>query len=385
MQKNLSLLIFFLTGLVYNSCSFSQTEETLTITTYYPSPYGVYAELRLFPSATKSTFDCDAAEEVGKMYYDNTDRTIKVCRQRNPSIPYDYGWDVIGAAVGYWSRSAASGRLYPTTISDNLGIGTSTPDSSARLDVVSTNSGLLIPRVSLTSSTDTTTISSPATSLLVYNTGTGGLSPAGFYYWGGASWGPAFGSPHGKRRFPPASGTFTVPAGVTTVWVSMSGGGGGSSGSSRITTGGAGGGGAHAIIAQPLTVTPGATYSITVGAGGAGSAGSTLSSSVAGGNGGASSFGALFSTPGGFGGAAGGLAGGAAGGAGGVAGVAGIVGGVAGGSIFGVGGLGAAAGGAGFGGAGFGGGGGGGGRITAGGAGAGGGGAGSPGFVLVEW
>lgn len=52
----------------------------------------------------------------------------------------------------------------------SVGIGTSTPDASARLEVSATNRGVLIPRVSLTSVTDATTISNPATSLLVYNT-----------------------------------------------------------------------------------------------------------------------------------------------------------------------------------------------------------------------
>ncbi|MCX7728477.1 MAG: hypothetical protein N2203_03295, partial [Bacteroidia bacterium] len=53
-----------------------------------------------------------------------------------------------------------------------------------------TNKGLLIPRVSLNSSIDAVTISSPATSLLVYNTGTGGLTPAGYYYNAGTSASP---------------------------------------------------------------------------------------------------------------------------------------------------------------------------------------------------
>ena len=66
----------------------------------------------------------------------------------------------------------------------NVGIGanTFTPDNSALLELQSTNSGLLIPRVPLTSATDATTIPSPAHSLIVYNNGIGGLSPEGFYY-----------------------------------------------------------------------------------------------------------------------------------------------------------------------------------------------------------
>jgi len=65
-----------------------------------------------------------------------------------------------------------------------IGIGSTvfTPDASAMLEVRATNKGLLIPQVALTGVNDATTISSPATSLLIYNTGTGGLSPAGYYY-----------------------------------------------------------------------------------------------------------------------------------------------------------------------------------------------------------
>ena len=73
-------------------------------------------------------------------------------------------------------------------LSAQVGIGTITPSSSSMLDITSTNSGLLIPRIALTSSTDTVTIPSPVTSLLIYNTGAGGLSPAGYYYWNGSAW-----------------------------------------------------------------------------------------------------------------------------------------------------------------------------------------------------
>ena len=68
------------------------------------------------------------------------------------------------------------------------GIGTSTPDASAKLDVSSTNKGFLPPRVTLTSSTDNITIQSPATGLLVYNTGTNVGLAAGYYYWNGNAW-----------------------------------------------------------------------------------------------------------------------------------------------------------------------------------------------------
>ncbi|ARN77288.1 hypothetical protein BST97_04435 [Nonlabens spongiae] len=69
-----------------------------------------------------------------------------------------------------------------------VGIGTETPDPSSIFEVAGTDKGVLIPRVALTGTTDTTTIATPAISLLVYNTSTsGGLSP-GFVFWNGSSW-----------------------------------------------------------------------------------------------------------------------------------------------------------------------------------------------------
>lgn len=66
-----------------------------------------------------------------------------------------------------------------------VGIGTTSPNTSSIVDITSTNSGLLIPRVALTSISDITTIVSPATSLLIYNSG---FAPNGYYYWNGTVW-----------------------------------------------------------------------------------------------------------------------------------------------------------------------------------------------------
>lgn len=54
-----------------------------------------------------------------------------------------------------------------------VGIGTATVDPSAILQVVSTNKGVLFPKIGLTSTTDITTIANPSVGLLIYNTGTG--------------------------------------------------------------------------------------------------------------------------------------------------------------------------------------------------------------------
>lgn len=73
-----------------------------------------------------------------------------------------------------------------------LGVGTNSPDASAQLDVAATDKGFLAPRIALTSATDVSTIATPATGLMIYNTATAGTSPnnvfPGYYYYNGTKW-----------------------------------------------------------------------------------------------------------------------------------------------------------------------------------------------------
>ena len=75
------------------------------------------------------------------------------------------------------------------------GIGTTTPNASAKLDVTASDKGFLPPRVALTASNVFAPMvgtSSSAIGLLVYNTATAGTTPnnviPGFYYWNGSNW-----------------------------------------------------------------------------------------------------------------------------------------------------------------------------------------------------
>lgn len=82
------------------------------------------------------------------------------------------------------------------SFSQNVGINATgvAPAASAGLDVNFSNKGVLIPNVALTGTTDVSTITSPANSLLVYNTATAssGLTKVtpGYYYYSTslASW-----------------------------------------------------------------------------------------------------------------------------------------------------------------------------------------------------
>jgi len=115
-----------------------------------------------------------------------------------------------------------------------------------------------------------------------------------------------------------ANGNWTCPDGVTTVWISGCGGGGGGGGGGGLSSNGAGGGGGGAagrsVIREPIAVTPGTTYAITIGAGGA--AGASAASGTAGksgANGGTTSFGSLLNLSGGGAGTGGDIASGAGG------------------------------------------------------------------------
>ncbi|MEO8415486.1 MAG: tail fiber domain-containing protein [Ginsengibacter sp.] len=77
--------------------------------------------------------------------------------------------------------------IFSQVFSQNVAINNdgSQPNAGAILDIKSANKGLLIPRVNLTSETDVSTIPSPVTSLLVFNTNAALPDGVGFYFWNG--------------------------------------------------------------------------------------------------------------------------------------------------------------------------------------------------------
>lgn len=87
---------------------------------------------------------------------------------------------------GIATRSA--GTEFVIKDNGSVGLGTSSPNASAILDLSSTNKALLAPRVALTSYNDVATIATPVAGMLVYNTGTGSLKYAGYIYWNGSEW-----------------------------------------------------------------------------------------------------------------------------------------------------------------------------------------------------
>jgi hypothetical protein len=83
-KKIMSLVIIFLS----TTFAYAQ-EESITITTYYPSPYGVYNELRLYPHSPATT-PCDSSA-TGTMYYNSTTNQILVCNGTS--------WSAVGSVL----------------------------------------------------------------------------------------------------------------------------------------------------------------------------------------------------------------------------------------------------------------------------------------------
>ena len=85
--------------------------------------------------------------------------------------------------------------LFSLNVISQTGIGTTTPNASAKLEVASTDKGFLPPRVALTATNAFSPIvgtAANATGLLVYNTATTTNAPnnvaPGYYYWNGTAW-----------------------------------------------------------------------------------------------------------------------------------------------------------------------------------------------------
>ncbi|MGB4844133.1 MAG: hypothetical protein WBP16_06695 [Ferruginibacter sp.] len=70
--------------------------------------------------------------------------------------------------------------IYQSVAAQNVGIGTTTPNNSAMLDITSSSKGLLVPRVT---SAQRVAIATPANGLMVYDT-----DNSSFWYYNGITW-----------------------------------------------------------------------------------------------------------------------------------------------------------------------------------------------------
>ena len=100
------------------------------------------------------------------------------------------------------------------TANAQIGIGTNTPNASAKLDVTSTDKGFLPPRMT---AAQKTAIATPATGLLVFQTD----GTPGFYYYTGSAW-VMIGGSGGSGTVTDVTGTApVVSSGGTTPAISI--------------------------------------------------------------------------------------------------------------------------------------------------------------------
>ena len=83
-------------------------EEVISIETFFPSPWGSYEVLELHPTNQKSVLECDSADERGKLYYNDFDNKVYVCKGE-----FD-GWQELGDGVPSNIVFASFGSPCPT-------------------------------------------------------------------------------------------------------------------------------------------------------------------------------------------------------------------------------------------------------------------------------
>ena len=98
MCKNTACLLFCLSffGLIFVFVPVdvpAQNSSQLTISTYYPSPYGVYKRLKRIPSAETDIPAC-TSEIAGDMFLNQDQNQVVICKEKEPSV---WEWDVMGA------------------------------------------------------------------------------------------------------------------------------------------------------------------------------------------------------------------------------------------------------------------------------------------------
>lgn len=155
------------------TCALSFSAETITIDTYYPSPYGSYKELRARRMA------------IGNTYYGPTfcwspaSCANVVSAQVDLMVEGNVG---IGTTnpLGPLQVLASSGVGFLVTDNGRVGIGTANPNSAAKLDVRSADKGFLPPRLT---TAQRESIASPPAGLMIYNSETNGME-----YYNGSAW-----------------------------------------------------------------------------------------------------------------------------------------------------------------------------------------------------
>ena len=122
--------ILFLLFLLLLTCGIvAIAQEQITLTTYYPAPFGEYEALRIVPSTDPSVVG-QACTEFGLVQYDSSGQMV-YCKQGT--------WEVFNSSTTgggeYWTQPGGTQDLYPSDIAWRVGIGTTTPDPNSKMTI----------------------------------------------------------------------------------------------------------------------------------------------------------------------------------------------------------------------------------------------------------
>ncbi|MFH1857637.1 MAG: hypothetical protein ABH845_01855, partial [Candidatus Omnitrophota bacterium] len=122
MTKSLKALGLFLVFLFVLHLP-AHAQERITLTTYYPAPYGDYEQLRLVPSAAVAVGDvCIPATQEGVVRYDSINATFITCD------PTTSNWEEFGGAA-LWEEGSdgLGGFIYPEDTTWRVVMGDTAP------------------------------------------------------------------------------------------------------------------------------------------------------------------------------------------------------------------------------------------------------------------
>lgn len=126
MYRKNTLLIAFL-FLMLGGYSFARSTENMTMTSYYPSPFGAYDRLTLYPRGT-APVPCNNATNLGMMFYDNSlsPHVFRICIDDGTGPHWD---EIAVGASSIWTQTG--NNIYPKDTASNpnlkIGIGTILP------------------------------------------------------------------------------------------------------------------------------------------------------------------------------------------------------------------------------------------------------------------
>lgn len=129
MKKRQNLVIFMLLGMLgFGLVASVLYAENVTLTTYYPAPYGSYDRLRLLPrNSLLSEEFCGNVKDLGLMYYDNGEggkaAGLYICQKLEEK---KFAWIFIGRPFKV-SKVVTQGKVVCLKSDDSFGVCVNNP------------------------------------------------------------------------------------------------------------------------------------------------------------------------------------------------------------------------------------------------------------------